>query len=251
MKTIGIDIMINGIKVIENNETRWILINDKSDIDVILNKLLKRLSRNYDNNDNDIDLKANNTTGEKNFYYDSDNKCLKSKAYLQKNSIIFNEKSILYSNKEEIKAFDIAIKPLVLKTIIQCSNNNMSKDDITKVYQFFIPSSHLALLSSFSKLSDDEQIEVLSLSKPSEIPIFLKDALRSFIELVLIDANLNCNRLRGKYPIDTLVSLLLIFSTNVFGNCDNDEFEFVAFVVSLFLYDFKRVQTHQIQLLYF
>lgn len=228
MKIISIDMIIDAIKVIENNETRWILLNDKKDIDEMLNKLLKTLNILYiDKNDDDNDLILNERIHESHFYYDSNNKCLKSRIDIKKNTFIFNERSMLYCNENEIQAFDNAVKPLVLKTIIRCSNN-MNKDDVTKIYQFFIPSSHLALLSSFSKLSYDEQKEVLSLSKPQEIPNTLYEALHYFIELVLNDSKLQCISLRRQYSVDTLVSLLLIFSTNVFGTHNNGEFEFVA-----------------------
>jgi len=229
MKIIKIDMIINGIKVNENNETRWILLNDKNDIDLMLNTLLKTLYIFYNDNNDNLIMNDEIIDENKIFYYDIDNKCLKSKKNIKKNNIIFNEKSILFCNKKEIKEFDIAIKPLVLKTIIKCSNNHMKKNDIEKIYQYFMPSSHLALLSKFSKVSDDVQKEILSLSKPQDIPLILKEALQYFILEVLNDTNLQCMSLKRLYSIDTLVELLLIFSTNVFGINDNgEEFEFVA-----------------------
>jgi hypothetical protein len=222
--------MVNcsAIKVLENNETQWILLNDDKDtISMLLQScrsILNRLNILY--NDNDTNIDDNNTPIDTN--YDIETLCLKSNTFIKKDTVIFHEKPLVIAYGDDIETFNIAVKPLILKTIM-VTKTSCDANDVDVVMSFFFPSNHIALLSSFSKLSLLTQNEILSLSSPllKEIPQALTKALYYFTDLVLMD-----NAIKGfglMQSPDVIVKLLLIFSANVFGtNVSDDGVQFVA-----------------------
>ena len=222
-------LMLNGsaIKVLEDNETRWILLHDDKDIAMLLQScrnMLNQLKILY--NDENI-VEDHTPTMTQGTSYDMDNKCLRSNAFIKKGSVIFHEKPLAISYDDDIEIFNITVKPLILKTIIYIKSS-FDANDIDVVMSFFCPSNHIALLSSFSKLPLLIQNEILSLSSPSlqEIPLTLKKALYYFTDLVLMDKTIKGFGLM-KSP-DVIVTLLLIFSANVFGTNASADFEFIA-----------------------
>ena len=222
IKVISVNLDANAIKVIDTsmNETRWILLTDHTMLLQLCLDMLKELRKLYNHEQKQII----STKSFDNCYYDMEEKCLKSTVCIKKDTVIFQEQPLSILRDTDIEAFNNAIKPLILKTIIHI-NNICSKDSVNSVISFFMPSSHIALLSTFSKLSLEIQSEILSLSSTSveDIPIALHKALYFFTDMILND---NIFGLRKLLP-DTIVRLMLIFSSNVFGS-ENEDFGFVA-----------------------
>jgi len=222
-KVINVNLVANAVKVIDaSNETQWILLNDTMLLQSCLG-ILKELRKLYNHDQKQI----MSPKSFDNCYYDMENRCLKSNVCIKKDTVIFQEQPLSILRDTDIEAFNNAIKPLILKTIIHI-NNICSKDSVNSVISFFMPSSHIALLSTFSKLSLEIQSEILSLSSTSleDLPIALHKALYFFTDLILNDKKIKGFGLRKLVP-DTIVRLMLIFSSNVFGS-QNEDFSFVA-----------------------
>jgi hypothetical protein len=219
-KVINVNLGANAIKVIDAsmNETRWILLTDHTILLQSCLGMLKKLRKLY----NHDQKKIISTKSLDNCYYDMERKSLKSTVCIKKDTVIFQEQPLSILRDTDIEAFNNAIKPLILKTIIHI-NNICNKDSVNSVISFFMPSSHIALLSTFSKLSLEIQSEILSLSSTSlsSIPIELHKALYFFTDMILNDNNIKGFGLRNLLP-DTIVRLMLIFSSNVFGSQNED-----------------------------
>ena len=225
IKVINVNLGANAIKVIDasmNETTRWILLTDHTTLVQGCLGMLKELKKLYNHDQKQII----STKSFDNCYYDMEHKCLKSTVCIKKDTVIFQEQPLSILRDTDIEAFNNAIKPLILKTIIHI-NNICSKDSVNSVINFFMPSSHIALLSTFSKLSLEIQSEILSLSSTlfEDIPIALHKALYFFTDMILNDNKIKGFGLRKLLP-DTIVRLMLIFSSNVFGS--QEDFGFVA-----------------------
>lgn len=227
---VSIDFYSMTMKVIEENETRWILLSD-DDIETTKQSCLEmiiELKKLYNNDEKEVDESDGSVNDT---YYDVNSKCLKSKRFIKKNSIIYSEeKPLVIAYDNDINTFNTNIKPFIIKTIYHI-NNTCDKDGVNAVMNFLIPSSHIVILSLFSKLSLIIQNEVLSLSSTplEDIPNALKKALYFLADLIVNDdSKTNGFGLRSLLP-DTIVRLILIFSSNVFGSqSQNDEFSFIA-----------------------